>query len=161
MITIYPGCCLSGLPKRQAVPFHRQFNELKEALRKKGFKVLDFLGTKKGDCNDVYECDIIKGVGEADLFLGVLNHRSIGLGIEIGAALWRYKIPVLLIAHRQSTVTRLAQGIHDAPDCTFERYQNMVIDGVRLVKEKIDNTDELIQLYRRNLVKSAIRRLRA
>ena len=72
--------------------------------------VLKFLGTKAGTCGDVYDKDIVENVGSCQLFVAIVDEESTGLGVEIGAALWRSKVPMLILYMPESRVSRLVTG---------------------------------------------------
>ncbi|MDQ3015024.1 MAG: hypothetical protein M3Q73_04110, partial [bacterium] len=98
----------------------------------------------KGDCRDVYVRDVVECVGGCKLFVAVADHPSTGLSIEIGAALWKYNAPVLIVGQNLVVVTRLAQDI-DHPLVSFQRYEDMFIDIPRLIEDKIQSTECLRQ----------------
>ena len=114
---IYVGCGLTHAPE----DFKTQVEATKEALQG-SFDVLQFLGTTAGTAADVYQVDIVNNVGGCDAFLGIMDEPSWGLGYETREAILRGK-PVLLVAHTDSKVTRLALGTPQfQPSVTFERY---------------------------------------
>lgn len=91
------------------------------------FEVLGFLGLTQGSPVDVYRWDIEGCVASADLFVAMCDYPSTGLGLEIGAALWRYDVPTLGLASVESKVTRIILGVGEEADqelFTFQRYND-------------------------------------
>lgn len=82
---------------------------LKEAFPQ--FEFLEFLGTTQGTIADVYTQDITVNVATCDLFIAYVDEESTGVGIELGAALYQYKRPILLLAGKEKTISRLVLGI--------------------------------------------------
>lgn len=140
-MTIYVGCALSHATQE----YKDKIETLKRHLRSLGYTVLDFIGLTRGDCRDVFNRDVVECVGGCQLFVAVADHPSTGLGIEIGAALWKYNVPTLIVGQNDAVVTRLAQDM-DHPLVSFQCYEDMIIDIPRLIQEKVDNTPCLRQV---------------
>ncbi len=100
--------------------------------------LLRFLGTTDGTRTDVYKCDIEENVATCDLFVCFVDEESTGLGIEIGAALWRYGKPILVLHTGRKKVSRLVGGAIDCnPKQMLERCTPNVSDVVAAVEECI------------------------
>lgn len=99
--------------------------ELKSELRKiPGVTVLDFLGLEAGTAVDVYECD--RGHTEsADLCLFVVDHPSIGLGIEIEIRRATGK-GALVFAAEGAKITRMLIGMCEKENIPLIRYLSTV-----------------------------------
>lgn len=122
---LYVGCGLT----HASPEFRGQVEDLKAALREKGDEVFDFVGLTAGTSADVYEWDIRRCVGGAQLMIGICDEPSIGLGWEMGFAAEKLKIPVLAAAHSDSVVTRLVHGAAEVlPRVEFMAYEDMVRD---------------------------------
>jgi hypothetical protein len=118
-IKIYIGCSLTHAPEE----FKQAVEDLKDSLRPQ-YEVFDFLGLEKGTVHDVYEWDIKQCVAQCDLFVAMCDYASLGLGYELGTAIEAYNKPVLALAHRDTEVTRLVQGVSSVL-FSFERYEDL------------------------------------
>ncbi len=118
--SIYVGCALTHAPQE----YHDQVAQLKLHLGNH-FRVKEFLGLTAGNPQDVYHEDIRCGVGGADVFVAFADYPSTGLGLELGAAVWRCNKPVLLMWQRNSMVTRLIKGINDYPRLVCKTYERI------------------------------------
>lgn len=130
--SIYVGCALTFASKE----FKASIADFKECLRRRfGVNVLEFLGEGAGNAEDVYETDIVKGVGKSDLMVAVADKASTGLGIEFGAQIWLYRGPVLVLASHDAIVTRLVPGVAGRfpHQMRLARYKDLLTDGADLV----------------------------
>ncbi len=123
-IKIYVGCALTHATDE----YRKGIAVFKDKLREKNIMVLDFLWAKLKDPRDVtprevYEWDIQGCVKDCDLFVAFVDIPSTGLGYELGTAIEKYGKPVLILAHKDSVVTRLVEGITHK-DCTHAYYEN-------------------------------------
>ncbi|HLD03959.1 MAG TPA: hypothetical protein VJC17_04260 [Candidatus Dojkabacteria bacterium] len=132
-LLIYLGCALTLAPKS----FTDEIINLKQILKKK-YAILEFLGVVKGTPKDVFIRDT-KCVKDCDLFVAECSYPAIGLGYEIGMAIYEKK-PILTLANINTHVTRMVQGI-SVPRYKFVRYNN--ISEVPLI---IDNFIKEFQL---------------
>ncbi|HSX35266.1 MAG TPA: hypothetical protein VLF62_06515 [Candidatus Saccharimonadales bacterium] len=127
---LYVGCSLSHAPEA----FKTAVEDLKNALRAKGYVVFDFVGLVNGTSKDVYNWDIGHCVGDCDALIAICDEPSIGLGYEMNEAI-RLKKPVLAVAHTDALVTRLVLGAAEVePNLRFERYSKLA-DVAELVDE--------------------------
>lgn len=119
-LTLYVGCGLT-----HATPEFIAFVEaLKRDLRDT-FDVLDFVGLIAGTERDVYKWDVEHCVGTCHLFLAICDEASSGLGYELAIAVRERGIPTLMVAHKDTKVTRLILGAAACHDnVTFKRYQD-------------------------------------
>lgn len=132
-LSLYVGCALTGAPEH----FRNTIETFKDLLRKEvPCRVFNFLGLVKGGPTDVYRVDIHECVGSADFFVAVCDHPAIGLGYEMGTAIEKRGIPALALTHVDSKVSRLVLGI-DHPHYRFERYKNLLEDGVEIVVRRL------------------------
>ncbi|HEY4513677.1 MAG TPA: hypothetical protein VJH06_04180 [Candidatus Paceibacterota bacterium] len=123
---LYIGCSLTHLPAHEKEVFLEMISDLRRELEK-NFEILDFLG--KGQAStatpeEVYSFDIKTQVLQADCVLAVCDHPSLGLGYEIATAVERKGIPVLAVAHKSRTVSRLIQGV-DHENFNFFYYESV------------------------------------
>lgn len=125
---IYIGCSLTHATEE----FKEAVEILKNNLRK-DFEILDFIGLVKGTPQDVYEWDI-NNVRTCDLFVADCTYPSIGLGMEIGAAIEHNK-PTLIVVQEEAKVTRMVLGITH-PKFSLKHY-NDHDDVLQFIKEKI------------------------
>ncbi len=142
-IKVYVGCALTGAPKEFVDSVILLKKDLKEHL---GVEVLEFLGLEAGTVDDVYKHDIEQCVGTCDVFVAVCDQPSLGLGIELYAAVQR-GVPVLAIAHKNSRVTRLVQGLRlRYPNFEFKQYSNFVdvVEMVQGILEKLKNIPKVV-----------------
>lgn len=129
---LYVGCGLTNAPEE----FRERVGELKEVLREK-YEVFDFLGLIAGTPADVYRWDIEHCVANCDLFIGVCDYDSTGLGRELGEAVHLDK-PILAVAHEDARITRMVIGEADVkPNYSFRRYGDLVLDVPEFVEEKL------------------------
>lgn len=100
--------------------------------------LLKFLGTTDGTRTDVYTCDIEENVATCELFVCFVDEESTGLGIEIGAALWRYGKPILVLHTGRKAISRLVGGAVDRnQNQMLERCAPNMVDVVAAVLECI------------------------
>jgi hypothetical protein len=92
-----------------------------ETVLKDRIVILKFLGVTAGNCGDVYDKDIEENVATCELFVCFVDEESTGLGIEIGAALWRYGKPILILYTGRKRISRLIGG-------AYIRNQNQIMD---------------------------------
>jgi hypothetical protein len=119
---------------------------VKNELRRH-FTVLDFLGTATGSPQDTYTRDIVECVGTADCMLAIWDYPSGGLGYETCFAVEKVGIPVLGMAHMESSVSRLILGIHgESKKFVFSRY--VCIDEIvpRTIRVFLEPTSPLCVL---------------
>jgi hypothetical protein len=129
--SLYVGCCLTSAPEE----FTDQVEALKDALRL-NYNIYDFVGLVNGTSEDVYRWDIENCVANCDMFVGVCDYPSIGLGWELSESI-RLEKPTLGVAHEDSKVTRLVLGAAAVkPNFSFERYQDMVTDIPCIIDEQ-------------------------
>lgn len=119
---LYVGCAINNLSLKNKVRFLKQIEDLKDSLRDH-FEVLDFVGNATAPVETIYTHDIHNCVGRADCMLAICDHPSTGLGYELGTALEKHDIPVLAVAHKDSNVTRLVQGV-TGKKFKFVRYED-------------------------------------
>ncbi|MFA5000204.1 MAG: hypothetical protein WC545_02500 [Patescibacteria group bacterium] len=117
-LSLYVGCALTHATEE----FKKNVQALKEKL-KKVCKVLEFIGLVDGTARDVYNHDINVCVHGCDLFVGICDQASIGLGYELATQVEDRKMPALGVAHINSKVTRLVLGI-DKPNFEFQTYED-------------------------------------
>ncbi len=129
---IYVGCSLTGAPEQ----FIENVERFKETLRR-DYEVAEFVGLEAGTSADVYNWDINNCVENCDLFIGVCDIPSIGLGWELSKSTTLGKL-VLAVAHVESKVTRLVLGAAEVePNVDFRRYVDLSDDVPRYVAEKL------------------------
>jgi hypothetical protein len=128
---IYVGCALTHASDE----FCFQVEKLKRIIARQ-HEVLEFLGTTAGTPTDVYRQDIRENASNCELFLGICDLPSIGLGYELSYAIEKRGIPVLAVAHRNAHITRLILGI-DKPSYTFGRYEDICRDVPLMIEDVI------------------------
>jgi hypothetical protein len=129
---LYVGCGLTNAPEE----FKEGVEQLKDRL-KKHYDVFDFVGLTAGTAEDVYRWDIEHCVADCDLFVGVCDYPSIGLGWELNEAIDLYK-PTLGVAHEKALVTRLVLGAAAVkPNFTFQRYNDLALEVPAFVEEQL------------------------
>ncbi len=107
------------------------YPELCAALEATGnIEIVKFLGLKEGEPLSVHKYDT-KCVANADLMIGICDHPSTGLGMEI---VHRHNLekPLLLFAHKDCTVTRMVIGFAQNEDLPCIKYKNIedIVDQV-------------------------------
>ena len=121
-VKLYVGCALTHAPDE----FRHSVDGFKRALRVNGYEVFDFMSLGKGTAADVYTWDIGHCVRDCDAFIAICDIPSLGLGWELGVAASLRK-PMLLLAHRDSKVTRQVIGAADVEqNVQFERYADLL-----------------------------------
>ncbi len=125
------GCALTNKDENQ----QREVNLCKQAIRRKGNTVLEFVTDPAATPEDVYRNDIFGCVAKSDFLICFTDGSSTGMGIEIGAALYRYQKPILAVCRweNQNKVSRLVCGISaEFPRQSFDfqpyRHLNWVWD---------------------------------
>lgn len=138
MKTIYVGMGLTHAPKE----FRNDFqHELKDGLRTlPEVEVLDFYGVDldsvgEGVEVDVYELDR-SHTENADLCVFIVDHHSIGLGMEIALRLVAGK-PMIVFARDEFVVTRMLTGMCVKEGVDFVRYTT--------TQEIVDRVGEILK----------------
>ncbi len=107
----------------------------KERIKKEcGIEIFEFVGLTAGTPSEVYETDIAY-VEQADGIIAILDVPAIGLGMEIDHAINSNK-PLLCLAHKDASVTRMIKGANDLGLLTFATYVDLD-SAVALVKQFI------------------------
>ena len=96
-LKLYVACSLTGATDEELAEVYR----FKAVLREAGYQVLDYFGGKGRTVEyepcQIYDADIVEGVGGCDLLVAVMKGLSDGRGMEIGAALWRTPKPIVMV----------------------------------------------------------------
>lgn len=129
--SLYIGCALTHATDE----FKDNVQALKERL-KKVCNVLEFIGLARGTALDVYNHDINVCVRGCDLFIGICDQASIGLGYELAVQIEDRKMPALAVAHVDSRITRLVLGINQ-PNFEFQNYKDFD-DLYTIIVKKIE-----------------------
>jgi len=129
--TLYVGCGLTNAPE----DFKEGVEVLKDTL-KKNYDVFDFVGLTAGTAEDVYRWDIEHCVADCDMFVGVCDYPSIGLGWELNEAISLEK-PVLGVAHEKALVTRLVLGAAAVKSNFHFRRYNDLLEVPAFVEEQL------------------------
>lgn len=125
---LYIGCALTNLPADKRDVLLEMISDIKKELGKH-FEILVFKGVSdlgSGhplSAKEIYDFDIKECVLKADYMLAIVDYPSLGLGYEIATAVEKLSIPVLAVARKDSTVTRLIIGI-DHPNFEFYNYNS-------------------------------------
>lgn len=119
IIRLYIGCGLTQAPPE----FVAEVDRFKESLQAE-YHIYHFMGLEGGTNQDVYRRDIEVCVAECDLFVAICDYPSIGLGYELATAVEALGKPTLAVAHRDSKITRLIQGV-PLPKFEFRRYNEL------------------------------------
>lgn len=134
--TVYVGMALTEAPEAFRVDFQ---HELKKALgRIYGIEILDFVGLEDGTEVDVYNHDR-KCTEGADLCVFIVDHPSIGLGMEIvlrevsGG-------PLMVFAEEGRRVTRMLTGMLKKKVLPLHRYRevNEIVAAVELQLKRLN-----------------------
>lgn len=134
--SIYVGMALTDAPEEFRTVFH---DELKSKLREiPNVEVLDFYWISNsptgGDDIEVYNLDE-QHSQNADLLVAIVDHPSIGLGMEIMLRHATGK-PSLFFANKDKRVTRMLTGYLKKNQMNLHRYDN-VDEILRVVKDFI------------------------
>lgn len=129
--TLYVGCALTYATEE----FKQNIQTLKDRL-KEVCNVLEFIGLVNGTAQDVYNHDINVCVRGCDLFVGVCDMPSTGLGYELAVQVEDRKMPALAVVHVNSKITRLVLGI-DKPNFEFQKYKDFE-DLYNIIVKKIE-----------------------
>ena len=129
--SLYVGCALTHATEE----FKQNVQTLKDRLREV-CHVLEFIGLVNGTEKDVYDHDINVCVRGCNLFVGICDQASIGLGYELAVQVEDRKMPALAVAHIGSKVTRLVLGI-DQPNFEFRNYTDFN-DLYNIIVKKIE-----------------------
>jgi hypothetical protein len=133
-VKLYIGCCLTSAPEA----YKRRIELLKDEFRKHDFvEILDFLPPLPGEAQsratprDVYHNDIHGCVGVAHVMIAEVSLPSTGLGQELGTAIEKHSIRVMMCATKRSRVSRLTLGAAEHeynPSVTFKHYNKSIIE---------------------------------
>lgn len=133
--SLYVGCALTHATDE----FKKNVQALKERLREV-CNVLEFIGLVDGTAQDVYNHDINVCVRGCNLFVGICDQASIGLGYELAVQIEDRKMPALAVAHVNSKITRLVLGINK-PNFEFQNYKDFN-DLYTIITNKIETLQE-------------------
>lgn len=127
---LYIGCSIYNASEA----FLQEIKEFKQSLSQ-NFEVLDFvppeLQTDATTPQDIVKHDLSQ-VRSCDLLVGICDHPSLGLGIEIGTANAMQK-PIILAA-QNTNISRMIRGNDiENPNSTFTTYANLS-DLIPLIK---------------------------
>jgi len=124
---LYIGCALTNIPNDKRDAILEMITKIRKEL-KKDFEILEFWSATHewsvGTPKDIYKYDIKDCIMKTDCMLSICDYPSLGLGYEIATAVEKMGIPVLAVAHKDSTVTRLIRGI-DHPNFHFMYYDSV------------------------------------
>jgi hypothetical protein len=123
---VYVGCALTTLPNERREEFLKMIDDLKSELRK-NYEVLEFIGIAdplKETPLQVYRYDVHECVLKADYMIAICDYPALGLGYEIATAVEKQGIPVVAVAHKNISITRLIRGI-DHPKFAFYQYETL------------------------------------
>lgn len=134
-LNLYVGCALTHASEE----FKNNVEELKGRL-KEVCNVLEFVGLVVGMPRDVYHHDINNCVRKCDLFVGICDQPSIGLGYELAVQVEDRKMPALAVASFESKVTRLVLGI-DRENFEFRSYKDFD-DLYKIIVNKLQSIQE-------------------
>ena len=115
---IYVGMGLTQAPKEFREDFQHELKALLRAID--GVEILDFVGLEAGTAADVYDHDC-HCTRTADLCIFVVDHPSIGLGMEI---MLRQSIgkPMFIFARENASVTRMLKGMCERSGISIRTY---------------------------------------
>lgn len=117
---LYVGCALTQAPDW----FKEGVEGVKLGLRERGYKILDFVGSRPAETAEVFQWDI-NCVQSCDAMLAIADYPSIGLGWELGTATGLGK-PTLAVAEAGRKITRFALGAAEVlPNFELERYSHL------------------------------------
>lgn len=118
--SLYVGCALTNQPRA----FEQEIDDVKANIRLLGHRVLDFVGSKAATPGEVYDHDI-GHVTACQAMLAIVDHPSLGLGMEIQTAIQLEK-PTLAVARIGRQVTRMVLGAaENFPFFEFECYEDL------------------------------------
>ena len=111
---LYIGCALTNLHSDKRKDFLQMIADIKISLQNH-FDIVEFLGgndlAHNASAYAVYDHDIKKCILTVDCMLAICDYPSLGLGYEIATAVERQGIPVLAMAHKDSVISKLIQGV--------------------------------------------------
>lgn len=101
---------------------------------------IPFLGLSWQDPAQVYESDIIKGIGTSDLVVIVLDEQSDGIIAEMYASLYKYGVPTVLLHQGRRKISGLIRG-------TVAMYPE------RFLFELYENPHQVVEIIKRAIAK--------
>jgi hypothetical protein len=129
---VYVACSLT----HASPEFRGTVEDFKKNLRAI-CNVMCFLGIgNKASPHEIYKWDIHECVRKSDLVVAICDLPSTGLGYELGTQVEARGMPCLMIAHVDSLVTELILDMRK-PGSEFKRYNDLHVDGIALVAEKL------------------------
>jgi nucleoside 2-deoxyribosyltransferase len=147
-IKIYVGCALAHAPE----DFKSTIYAFKELLATyQHIEVLDFidasLAKPQGQSLEsyIYFHDIHNCVQRADIMIADITYPSLGLGWEMGVAVEKCGIPVIMCAREEAFVSRLPRGAAELRDTvSFYQYEERIIEKsfFAMLLEKINKLSE-------------------
>jgi nucleoside 2-deoxyribosyltransferase len=133
--TVYVGMGLTQAPQEFREDFQKS---VKDELRKiGGIEVLDFVGLQGSTETEVYRYDR-QCTEDADLCVFIVDHPSIGLGMEIAFRLGTKK-PMLIFAKEDVYVTRMLTGMCKQESVFLYRYTRAADIALRVTFEVRDS----------------------
>ena len=118
---LYVGCALAYAPDA----FKESIKKIKDDLRQRGYRILDFLDADPANPEQVYRWDIEECVSKCSAMLAIADYPSLGLGWEMATAA-HLGIPTLAVAQKDRLVTKFVLGAAEAvPSFCFARYENL------------------------------------
>jgi hypothetical protein len=112
--------------------FRNKVQELKDRLKGEGFEVLDFFGVKVASA---FERDINLAIGGCDIFLVICDHYATTIGMQLGAALWKYHKHIIAVAHADASIAPVLFDGVEADNYTFHWYTDLVPDVLKILDE--------------------------
>lgn len=118
-----------------------RFRNVLEQKYAKTYNILKFVGISPETSDAVVFEHDIACVEASDLVVGISDHKSTGLGWEMGWAA-RSGQMVLAVAHEDAHITKMVTGAGAsdvAPSVHFERYTTLVEDVIPIVHQLLGN----------------------
>ena len=128
-VRIYIGCPLSGT----TAEYRESIEKFKKRLELH-FSVLHFAGLNNGSPEEIVKYDL-QQIRDCDLFVGICDQTSLGLGIEIGTANSLGK-PTLLVAKDENVSAMIRGNYVENLACDFRVYKNFD-HLLELIEEKV------------------------
>jgi len=134
-VPVYVACALTHAPEEYAKRI-RSFKSILE--RREEVDVLKFIGLGNPDDGSVFRHDIERCVGRVRLIVAFCDYPSTGLGLELGAALWKYgwlNTKIILLIQEDTKLSQLIRDLRIVypEQCELHTYKDMFADVTPIV----------------------------
>lgn len=130
-IKVYVGFTYTHSPQT----FRDKVKTLKDRLTQEGYEVIEPDNTVV----NTHERDISLTIGACDVFVAVCDYYATSVGIQIGAAIWKYGKPTIVVASKSSSISPLLWDIPPfVSHYNFHRYHELVPETLLILRKTVE-----------------------